>query len=80
MSKRMSETERIKMISNFIKTNEQPEGYFIKECSDGYRIYKTVSELERLEALKARLIKQLANCEEKINKLKQVENMELVEP
>ena len=61
-TKRLTETERMKMIIKFIKEGTQPEGYHVRE--DGYGGYRVTAvkvkdpEAERAKK-RAKLIKKL---------------------
>ena len=65
-------SERLAIISEFIKNGSCREGYTISETKDGkYRIRKTVSEQDKLIAKRDKLKKQLESIESEINKFNQ---------
>ena len=67
---RIKDNERIKIIAEYIKTKQQPDGYNIRETKNGlYRVSRTKSEHDILEQKRTRLLKQLEEIERKIAQL-----------
>ena len=59
-SVKLSDSKRMDLICEFIKTGKQPEGYNIVEGKNGsYRISQVKNEREQLEAKRVKLQKQI---------------------
>ena len=69
-SLKLSDSKRMELICEFIKTGKQPEGYNIIESKNGsYRISQVKSEREQLEAKRLKLQKQLEAINTQLNEL-----------
>ena len=74
MSQKISESERMTLICEFLKTGKQPEGFKVLETKNGkYRLSKVKSEKEALESKRSRLEQELNTVN---NKLKEFEKQE----
>ena len=69
-SLKLSDSKRMELICEFIKTGKQPEGFNITESKNGsYRISQVKSEREQLEAKRLKLQKQLEAIDTQLNEL-----------
>jgi len=69
MSENIKDSERMKLICEFIKSGKQPEGYKITETKNGkYRVSKIKSEKEVLEAKRKQLQKTIDDIDEQLKK------------
>jgi len=69
MSENIKDSERMKLICEFIKSGKQPEGYKITETKNGkYRVSKIKSEKEALEAKRKQLQKNIDDIDEQLKK------------
>ena len=69
MSENIKDSERMKLICEFIKSGKQPEGYKITETKNGkYRVSKIKTEKEALEAKRKQLQKNLDDIDEQLKK------------
>ena len=69
MSENIKDSERMKLICEFIKSGKQPEGYKITETKNGkYRVAKIKTEKEALEAQRKHLQKNLDDIDEQLKK------------
>jgi len=69
MSENIKDSERMKLICEFIKSGKQPEGYKITETKNGkYRVSKIKSEKEVLEAKRKQLQKNIDDIDEQLKK------------
>ena len=69
MSENIKDSERMKLICEFIKAGKQPEGYKITETKNGkYRVSKIKTEKEALEAKRKQLQKNLDDIDEQLKK------------
>ena len=70
-------SERLAIISEYIKTGSCRDGYTISETKDGkYRIRRVASEQDKLIAKRDKLKKQLETIEAEINRI----NKPVLEP
>ena len=70
MSARIKDTERTKLIAEFIKSGKSPEGFEIKEDKNGkYRVRRLKSQKEQLETKRDRLKKQLEELEAELKNI-----------
>ena len=69
-SLKLSDSKRMELICEFIKTGKQPEGYNIIESKNGsYRISQVKNEREQLEAKRLKLQKQIESIDLRLNEL-----------
>ena len=69
-SLKLSDSKRMELICEFIKTGKQPKGFNITESKNGsYRISQVKSEREQLEAKRLKLQKQLEAIDTQLNEL-----------
>ena len=67
---RIKDTERIKLIAEYIKTKQQPDGYVIREMKNGqYRVSRAKTDREILEQKRERLQRQLDEINKKVKEL-----------
>ena len=70
MSTRLRDSERTKLIAEFIRTGKSPAGYEITECKGSkYKVRKLKSKQEMLESKRDRLRKQLESVETELHSL-----------
>ena len=70
MSTRMKDSERMKLIAEFIKTGISPDGYVITENDNGkYRVRKTKTQHEMLQDKKQRLLQKIKEIDEQLNNM-----------
>ena len=69
-SAKISDSKRMELICEFIKSGKQPEGFKIVETSSGqYRVSQIKSEREELEAKRAKAQKQIEAIEARLKEL-----------
>ena len=69
-SAKLSDSKRMELICEFIKTNKQPDGFIIRETSSGqYRVSQVKSEREILVAKKAKAQKLIESIDAKLKEL-----------
>ena len=69
-SVKLSDSRRMELICEFIKTGKQPEGYRIAETSNGqYRVSQIKSERETLEAKRAKAQKTIEDIDARLKEL-----------
>jgi len=70
MTSKISDSKRMELICEFIKTGKQPEGFKIVETSSGqYRVSVIRSEKEVLEAKRAKATKLIESIDAKLKEL-----------
>lgn len=70
MTTRMKDSERMKLIAEFIKTGISPDGYVITENDNGkYRVRKTKTQHEMLQDKKQRLLQKIKEIDEQLNNM-----------
>lgn len=70
MSGKLSDSKRMELICEFIKSGKQPEGYKIVEASNGqYRVSVIRSEKEVLEAKRAKAAKLIESIDARLKEL-----------
>ena len=66
----MKDSERMKLIAEFIKTGISPDGYVITENDNGkYRVRKTKTQHEMLQDKKQRLLQKIKEIDEQLNNM-----------
>lgn len=74
MTQKVSESERMKMICEFIKTGKQPEGFKVVETKNGkYRLSKVKDERQALETKRTRLQQELSLIDDKLKEFEKQE-------
>ena len=74
MTQKVSESERMKMICEFIKTGKQPEGFKVVETKNGkYRLSKVKDERQVLEIKRTRLQQELSLIDDKLKEFEKQE-------
>ena len=69
-SVKLSDSKRMELICEFIKTGKQPDGYKIVETSNGqYRVSQIRSEREVLEAKRAKAQKLIESINARLNEM-----------
>lgn len=69
-SVKLSESKRMELICEFIKTGKQPDGFKIVETSNGqYRVSQIKSEREVLESKRAKAQKLIESIDIKLKEL-----------
>lgn len=80
MTQTIKDSQRMELICEFIKTGKQPDGFKITETKNGkYRLTKTKTDKEALEAKRKRLQKSMEEIDEELKKLNE-QNKEQKEP
>ena len=70
MTEKVKDSKRMDLICEFIKTGKQPDGFIITETKNGkYRLTRTKSQKEVLEAKRQRLQKNLDDINNELKKL-----------
>ena len=70
MSGKLSDSKRMELICEFIKSGKQPEGYKIVEASNGqYRVSVIRSEKEVLETKRAKAAKLIESIDARLKEL-----------
>lgn len=71
----MKDSERMRLIAEFIKTGISPDGYVITENNNGkYRVRKTKTQHEILQDKKQRLLQKINEIDEQLNNMKANDN------
>ena len=69
MTDKLKDSKRMELICEFIKSGKQPEGFIITETKNGkYRLTKTKTEKEVLEARRKRLLKNIEDIDAELKK------------
>ena len=77
MAEKVKDSKRMELICEFIKSGKQPDGFIITETKNGkYRLTKTKTEKEVLEAKRQRLQKAIDNID---NEFDEKQNNEMVD-
>ena len=72
MADKVKDSKRMELICEFIKSGKQPDGFIITETKNGkYRLTKTKTEKEALEAKRQRLQKAIENLDIELKKLEE---------
>ena len=75
MTEKVKDSKRMDLICEFIKTGKQPEGFTITETKNGkYRLTRTKSQKEVLEAKRQRLQKSIEEIDNELKKFEQETN------
>ena len=75
MTEKVKDSKRMDLICEFIKTGKQPDGFIITETKNGkYRLTRTKSQKEVLEAKRQRLQKNLDDINNELKKFEQETN------
>ena len=70
MTEKVKDSKRMDLICEFIKTGKQPDGFIITETKNGkYRLTRTKSQKEVLEAKRQRLQKSIEEIDNELKKL-----------
>ena len=69
MSETIKDSQRLELICEFLKTGKQPDGFKITETKSGkYRLTRTKTNKEALEAKRKRLQKSIDEIDEELKK------------
>ena len=72
MSDKVKDSKRMELICEFIKSGKQPEGFIITETKSGkYRLTRTKSQKEVLEAKRKRLEKSIEEIDVELKKFEE---------
>ena len=72
MTDKVKDSKRMKLICEFIKSGKQPEGFIITETKSGkYRLTRTKSQKEVLEARRKCLTKKLEEIDAELKKFEE---------
>ena len=75
MTEKVKDSKRMDLICEFIKTGKQPDGFIIIETKNGkYRLTRTKSQKEVLEAKRQRLQKSIEEIDNELKKFEQETN------
>ena len=75
MTEKVKDSKRMDLICEFIKTGKQPDGFIITETKNGkYRLTRTKSQKEVLEAKRQRLQKSIEEIDNELKKFEQETN------
>ena len=80
MTETIKESERMKLICEFIKTGKQPDGFKITETKTGkYRLSRVKQTKEALQAKRKRLEKDIEDIDAELKKYEQPQESETTE-
>ena len=72
MTDKVKDSKRMELICEFIKSGKQPEGFIITETKSGkYRLTRTKSQKEVLEARRKCLTKKLEEIDAELKKFEE---------
>ena len=72
MSDKVKDSKRMELICEFIKSGKQPDGFTITETKNGkYRLTRTKSQKEALEAKRKRLQKSIEEIDVELKKFEE---------